>query len=177
MADDINLTQLKRHLKDRSHAELVLEIADLFRRFPNVREYYTAKIAPDGLRRSLAKAKKSIDNQFFPDRGFGKGRVSIAKKVIADFARLSPTPESMADLMLFTVETGIDFTSTYGDIDEEFYRGLESIYDRALRLISEKDLEGEFFERCKAIIDGEVYVGWGFHDILQEIYGTYFHDR
>jgi hypothetical protein len=174
MAGGINLTELKRYLKDRSREELVLEITGLFRGFPHVREYYAAKIGPDGLRRSLARAKKVIENEFFPERGFGKARFTVAKKAIAEFTRLSASPESIADLMLFTVETGIEFTRTYGDIDESFYRGLESMYERALRLISQKDLMRDFSDRCKAIIDEGVQVGWGFNETMQETYSGYF---
>lgn len=68
--------------------------------------------------------------------------------------------------MLYYVEQGVDFTNEYGDIDEPFYNSMESMFDQALKLILETDLQDTFFSRCRAIVKKTSHIGWGFHDNL-----------
>ena len=64
--------------------------------------------------------KEAVLECFFPKRGF-KLRLKDARKVISDFKKLEPDPESLADVMLYYVECGVRFTNDFGDIDEPFY--------------------------------------------------------
>ena len=87
---------------------------------------------------------------------------------------MSSSPEYIADLMLYFVETGIEYTSTYGDIDEAFYRSLEGLYSRALERIIDNHLAPEFSDRCETVIDNTVDIGWLFNENLSEIHAQYF---
>jgi len=173
MTSQIHLTQLKDYLSDHSCDELIAEISILFGRFAAVKEYYEVKLTPEGLQRSFAKYKAIISDEFFPKRGFGKARLSVAKKAITDFGKVSSSPEYIADLMLYFVETGIEYTSTYGDIDEAFYRSLEGMYSRALELIIDNHLAPEFSDRCETVTDNTVDIGWLFNENLSEIHAQY----
>ena len=42
MSKKITLTELKKHLRKKSDVELVEEIADLYKKFDSVKEYYRA---------------------------------------------------------------------------------------------------------------------------------------
>ena len=174
MTSQIHLTQLKGYLSGCSRDELIADISILFGRFAAVKEYYEVKITPEGLDRSVARYKEIISNEFFPERGFGKARLSVAKKAIADFGRVSSSPEYVADLMLFFVEMGIEFTSTYGDINEPFYRSLEGMYSRALQFIFDNDLAPHFSDRCQSIISNPPKIGWWFNENMAEIHRQYF---
>ena len=174
MTGQIHLRQLKQYLNDRSRDELIVEIRTLYGRFAAVKEYYEVKITPEGLDRSFTKYKKIISNEFFPERGFGKARLSVAKKAITDFGKLSSSPKYVADLMLFFVETGIEFTSTYGDIDEPYYRSLEGMYSRALQFMFDNDLAPHFSDRCQSIISNPPKIGWWFNENMAEIHRQYF---
>jgi len=166
MTSQIHLTQLKRYLNGRSRDELIADIGILFGRFAAVKEYYEVKLTPEGLQRSFA--------EFFPERGFGKARLSVAKKAITEFGKVSSSPEYIADLMLYFVETGIEYTSTYGDSDEAFYRSLEGMYSRALELISDNHLARQFSHRCESVIANTVDIGWLLNENLSEIHAQYF---
>jgi hypothetical protein len=174
MTGQIHLRQLKQHLNDRSRDELIADISILYGRFAAVKEYYEVKITPEGLERSFAKYRVIISNEFFPERGFGKARLSVAKKAITDFGKASSSPKYVADLMLFFVETGIEFTSTYGDIDEAFYRSLQGMYSRALECIFDNDLAPQFSDRCHSVISNLPKIGWWFNENLSEIHAQYF---
>ena len=174
MTSRLHLNQLRQYLNERSRQELIAEISSLYTRFAPVKEYYEILLAPDGLEHSLAKHKEIISNEFFPHRGFAKARLSVAKKAITDFAKLSSSSDAVADLMLLFVETGVEFTSTYGDIDESFYRSLVTMYSRALKLIFDNDVPSEFIDRCQSLIRTLPQVGFLFAENMNEIHAQYF---
>jgi hypothetical protein len=87
---------------------------------------------------------------------------------------VGPPPDSLADLMLFYVEMGVQFTNTYGDINEPFYSSMETMYQRAAQLISANELRDRFEGRCLKIVTDTRNIGWGFHDELSDIYHEYF---
>lgn len=121
----------------------------------------------------LEKYKKIIKNEFFPARGFGKVRLSIARKAVNDFKKITNSKTELADIMLFYVENGVEYTNDYGDIDEAFYSSMESVYESALSHISKSNLEDEFYECCDCVVSATSGIGWGFHDGLCDIFYTY----
>ncbi len=119
---------------------------------------------------SSNKFRKTIEYEFFPARGFGKARLAIAKKAITEFKRVSQTPDSLADIMLFYVEQGVMFTNEYGDINEPFYASMETMYEKTIELINQHKLHNIFQVRCQKVVKDTSDMGWGFHDTLQDIY-------
>jgi hypothetical protein len=79
----------------------------------------------------------------------------------------------MAELMLFYVENGVNYTDCYGDINEQFYLSMESMYERALDFITDNNLVDIFKERCLKVVNDTVDMGWGFHDQLFNTYLNY----
>lgn len=173
---DISLGSLKRYLKHVSREQLADEISDLFTKFESVRDYYHTKLLPEGETTVIEKYKDIIKNEFFPARGFGKARLSVAKKAVSNYKIVCRTKTSLADIMLYYVENGVEYTSTYGDIDEAFYYSLESMYKRAVELIVENELQEGFQERCQEIVDSAANIGWGFYDALGDMYDAYFEE-
>lgn len=165
-----SLTELRQYLKVRSQAELVEEIVELFRRMPAVKDYYQAKLTPQAESQVLDKYQKIIRDEFFPDRGLGKGRLSIARQAVNDYKRVAVHPASVADIMLFYVEQGVKFTTEYGDIDDPFYHSMESMYKKALAWIVKYGLDDGFKRRCRRIVTDTSEMGWGFHDVLTDLY-------
>jgi hypothetical protein len=98
----------------------------------------------------------------------------VGKKAISDYRKLKPSPDSLIDLLLCYVESGVDFTNEFGDIDEAFYLSLESVYHNAIKLIDKAMLHGKFVERAYQITKLTENIGWGFHDgICDCYYGIY----
>jgi hypothetical protein len=116
------------------------------------------------------KYKKIIKNEFFPARGYGNARLSVAKKAFSEYKQTSPSTEGLIDIMLFYVEQGVLFTDAYGDINEPFYNSMEGMYEKALAEIDRHGLHGDFYERCQSIVEDTSDVGWGFHDGLRDLY-------
>ena len=175
MASNIpTLTDLKQYLKKASKEDLIAEIAELYKRFDSVKDYYQVKLSPEADTQVSAKYKKIIEDEFFPKRGIGKARLSTAKKAVSDYKKVAETPLYVVDIMIFYVEQGIRFTNAYGDIDEPFYNSMESMYENALELVIKYNLQATFQERCRKIVKDTSHIGWGFHDGLSEIYSGAF---
>lgn len=170
----LTLRELKQHLKDKSHAELINDIAALFTRFDAVKEYYGLQLQGSYSQELLDKYKAVVRHEFFPARGHGNARLSIARRAITDYKKVSDSAEGLIDLMLFYVEMGVQFTNTYGDINEAFYNSMESVYDQATKLIAKHNLRDQFERRCQTIVKNSRSTGWGFHDTLSEIYDEIF---
>ncbi len=169
-----SLTDLKQYLKKCSSEELILEIAELYKRFDGVKDYYQVKLAPDSHNDVIKKYKKIIGDQFFPTRGLGKAKLSIAKKAITDYKKIAENAKDVVDIMLFYVEQGVLFTNEYGDIGESFYSSMESVYEDAVELMVKNRLHDVFQQRCLKIVKDTSGIGWGFHDTLDDIYSKAF---
>ena len=82
-------------------------------------------------------------------------------------------PKSIADLMLYYVECGVEFTNLYGDIDERFYSSLESMFADFVNLLN--SMENDAFyrrqaKRIQAVFADTRSIGWGFADEMARIY-------
>ncbi len=101
-------------------------------------------------------------------------RLSVARKAVTEVKKLGLTSESMADLMLFYVETGVEFTSDYGDINESFYNSMESMYLKALEYMEKEGLLKHFENRALQIVNKTSNIGWGFHDTLGDFFYKFY---
>jgi hypothetical protein len=166
----VTLNRLKQYLRDCSQEELITDVTELFKRFPSVKDYYQVKLYPQAQTEVLNKYKKTIEDEFFPGRGFGKARLSIAKKAISDYRKVCNNKIDTIDIMLFYVEQGVKFTLAYGDIDEAFYNSMEGMYEKALIAMNELNVKSVFEQRSKKIVTDTSGIGWGFHDTLSDIF-------
>jgi len=76
--------------------------------------------------------------------------------------------------MLFYVETGVQFTKDFGDMDESFYSNLTSTYYKALVIMYNNNLLDKFADRTLKVVDDTADMGWGFNDALSDIYTNFY---
>ncbi len=169
----MKINEFKRNLKELTKEQLIKDIADLYKKNEFVKDYYCSKFGNDNSLSILIKHKDIIENEFFPLNGFGKTRLSVAKKSITEFKKISNDKKLIAELMVFYVEMGVKYTDCYGDIDEQFYLSMESMYERTLKYIIDNNIVAMFTERCLKIVNDTKDMGWGFHDQLYEAYYSY----
>ncbi|VAW48267.1 hypothetical protein MNBD_GAMMA04-1009 [hydrothermal vent metagenome] len=170
----MKLNDLKRNLKETSREGLIKDILELYRKNDFVKDFYASKYADDDCPSILIKHKDLIENEFFPKRGDGKGRLSVAKKAISEFKKVSSNKEFIAELMIFYVEIGVRYTNEYGDIDEPFYCSMEGMYEKSLGYMKKNNLLELFGERAEKVVRDTSGMGWGFHDQLYEVYYQYY---
>ena len=170
----MNVSELKKKLKSKTQKELIDDIATLYKSFDVVKEYYQIRLSDDD-DNVLQKYKEIIEHEFFPvsDRKDPPARLSVAKKAITDYKKLTGSTENIADIMVFYVETGVRFTNEYGDISEAFYISMESMYEKSLNFIVNSGLDDIFNERLLAIVNDSDGIGWGFHDQLADLFFHY----
>lgn len=168
--------ELRKHLEARPHAELVDDLVRLFAKLDGVKEYYAARLGLGPNQELLEKHKAAVRKEFFPARGYGDARLSVARKAVNDYKKVSNHLPGLIDLMLFYVEMGVRFTNTYGDIDEPFYNSMESMYASALKQIAANGLYDAFRDRCYQVVEDTSEIGWGFHDELSNLYAEVFGD-
>ncbi len=171
MSKKITLSELKKYLRKKSDAELIEEIANLYKKFDSVKEYYRASFFNDD-EVVLQKYKDVITDEFFPKslHADPKARLSVARKAVRDYKKVSCSDSGYAEIMLHYVEVGIEFTNTYGGIDTPFYSSMANMYFDAANFIDKHNMVDLFQERLYKMVFDTQDCGWGFHDSLAETY-------
>lgn len=164
---------LRELLLAKPHEMLVEEIVGLSSRNDGVREYFAAQLGLGAQEDVIAKYKTKVRREF-SGRGQSLPNLSNARKAVMDYKKIAHSPASVVDLMLFYVESGVDFTSQFGDMYESFYNSVEKMYEQALKLVTQYQLHDQFEGRCKKIVRDTSGMGWGFHDQLAELYDETF---
>lgn len=173
----IGVKDLKQYLNTRSREQLIAETVELFSKIDSVKDYYRGKLNLGYSVEVSEKYKSVIKHEFFPARGFGRAHLSVARKAVSDYKKVSASKFGVADMMLYYVEMGVRFTNDYGDIDEPFYNSMESMYQSAVKYIVQHGMRSQFEERCRRVVSDTSGIGWGFHDGLSYIYEEHFKDE
>lgn len=164
--------QLKKHLAALTKEEVIALVLNLYDVKKEAKEYLEFIVNPDHDAK-YREYKQIISNEFYPKRGEPKLRFSICRSAISDFRKLKPQPIQLADLMLFYIETGVEFTVEFGDMWEQYYDTLVTNFDKAMKVITEFGLIKEFEPRIKKLLKSSEVCGWGFPDGLYDVYDEY----
>lgn len=170
----LNVTEVKNILKEQGREALIELIIDSYKNIPQLKEYITVKYAnKDTIEQIFEVYKNKVYEVFFPESMTARFKIMDAKKVINDFKKLGSDEKLVIELMIYYVEMGVEFTNTYGDIDESFYNSVENMYQAVINAINKhKNSENFniFRDKLKAIVDDTSGIGWGFHDELASMY-------
>jgi len=166
----MKIAELRYYLSKLSKKELETLIIDLVKRNAFNKDLLETKINPENEQTLNQKYRKVIKDEFFPDRGDAKLRYSNLRKALNEYKKISKNPELLADLMLYYVENGVEFTNEYGDINEEFYFKIENMFSTALDYIFKHNMEIKFEERCLTITINSRDIGWGFSDSMTDLF-------
>lgn len=166
-------TKLKKHLQTLTKEQIIELVAELYDARKEAKEYLELYLSPDS-KAEVEKRKDIIRGEFFPGRGFTT-TPSFSKcwKVISDFQKLRPDPHCVADLMLFYIEQGCEYSVTFGDMWEQYYTTLENNFEKAVRFIVNNGLALECYKRIEELLDKAQNCGWEFGDTLADIYFNY----
>lgn len=170
----MGLTDLKKELKKLDKDKLIDLVADLYKKNKFVKEFFDFYVNPDE-KEMFNKYRDKVFEAFYPKRG-DNYKLKDGKQAISDFKKLGTSADSLADLMLFYVETGVIFTNDFGDIDEPFYNSVASVYSQALTLMKKENLLDKFADRAGKVVSDTSAIGWGFHDYLGDIHSDFYVD-
>lgn len=124
----------KKYLAELPKEALEEQLLDLYERFGPVKTYYDFVFNPkeDKL---LAEAKARIRNEYFPlKRRRPRARRSVAQKFIRHFKTLRMQESLIADLMVFNLETALDFETTR-KVPDAFYKSMYNSFHEALEFV------------------------------------------
>jgi hypothetical protein len=168
------LTEIKKELKKLDKDKLIELISDLYKKNKSVKDFLDFYVNPKE-NELFETYRDKVFEAFYPKRGYSL-KLKEGKKAISDFKKFEPSPQLLADLMLFYVETGIQFTNEFGDINESFYSSLETTYVSALTLMHKERLLDKFADRAEKAVNDTTNIGWGFHDYLYSVYSDFYDD-
>lgn len=168
---DLRWFDLKKALQNADKKELINLIQDLYRLSEENRRYLLAGCMDPKAEPGVLEAyRQIIKNEFFPEKGHGTLRYSVAEKAIDSYSKASEDFEGKMELMFFYVENGVDFTNEYGDIDEEFYNKIVDMLEKFCTLLKTregKNLYPLFKKRLFEIRKKSEGIGWGFEDDVE----------
>ena len=137
---------LQQYIGNLKKKELEAQLADLYMRFPVVKEYYDFVFNPkeDKL---VQEAKTRISNEYFPiKRRKPKARRSVAQKYIKHFIKLGVDPHLIADVMLFNLEIAQSF-SLEKNVPDAFYKSMLNSFKEVVHYVSVNGLLHDFKDR------------------------------
>ncbi len=168
----MSLSDLRTELKKFDKNKLIDLISELYKKHKPLKEFFDFYVQPDE-KRLFEKQKTKVFEAFYPKRGFHL-KLKDAKQAISDFKKFAPSNYLLAELMLFYVECGVQFTNDFGDIDENFYLSMEKMFAQTLALMKKENLLDQFNDRADKILKDTDGMGWGFFESLCDIYYNYY---
>jgi hypothetical protein len=165
---------IRRHLSAQSKAALLALVKDLYDASSSNRDFLHARVqveAGDGT--AVDRYRRTIIEQFYPSRGFGKVNLAEARKAIRDYRKATGNLAGTIELMLTYVENGTQFTRDYGDINAAYYNSLESVLREMTQLLRKDGpaLYPQFRERIQRLEAHADQIGWGYGDALRDHVG------
>jgi hypothetical protein len=170
-------SKLKKELQRLTKEQLIEQILDLYDKNKAVKEFYNFYLNPRNEKELAEKYKKQIRKEFNVENPMrSTEKFSVAKRAIADFKGLQPSPEALADVMLYLPESACELTFSYGDYSEQFYNSAVNNYAAALEFINKNNLLDEFKIRAEQCVKWASVCGYGFADEIAEIFYDYYHE-
>lgn len=168
-------TELKKHLQTLTKDQVIEQVLELYGNCKPAKEYFEYLLNPNE-KEQFEKFKAVIINEFYPkgNRFNPTLRFSVAKKAIADFRVLKPSPSLLADLLVTLPEMACKFTNEYGDMTEQYYDSTVTNFETALKFLQQNNLLPDFKLRCKDCVKFAEPCGYGFADEISQLFYEYY---
>ena len=119
----------------------------------------------------LEKFKKIVLKEF--DDNYSRNpqcRFSVCRKALADFKKLAPSEDSLAEAMVFYVERVYEFSFYSGDLWEQYFDSAISNFRSTLKFLVKNNLLETMMPRIVQIMAWSWPCGYGFHDETGDIF-------
>ena len=168
-------TTLKKYLQSLTKEQIIEQVLSLYDTCKPAKEYLEYILNPDE-KEQFKKYKAIIINEFYPNGKLAepKTRFSVAKKAIADFRSLNPSPALLGDLMVTLPEMACQFTNDYGDMWEQYYTSAATNFELALKFLQKHNLMGQYKLRCQDCVKYAEPCGYGFADEIRDLFSEYY---
>lgn len=148
----------KKYIADLPKEALEAQLLDLYERFGPVKTYYDFAFNPKE-EKLLNEAKARIRNEYFPvKRRRPRARRSVAQKFIRHFRTLGMDGSMIADLMLFNLETALEFEASR-NVPQAFYKSMLNSFCEAQEFIVYHQVQ-EDLPRLRKVLDAVLERSW-----------------
>jgi hypothetical protein len=167
--DKITIANLKKTLSQKTKDELIQEISTLYENFSQVKDYYKAQ--GSDAKKVVKRYKDIIEKEFIvgKTRGLPKARLSVARKAVTDFKKITDNPELLAEIMFTYVESISWFNDECCVDTEKYYTSSENMFEGVLKLLQNNNILDKFEKRAHTIVK-KATDSYGYQDTLQERY-------
>ncbi|MDJ0707956.1 MAG: hypothetical protein QNJ46_32185 [Leptolyngbyaceae cyanobacterium MO_188.B28] len=165
---------VKAILVEKEKSELLGLVADLYSASAENKSFIHSRYSIGG--KTLEPYKRIISESLYPDVYKNKPiRLSVGKKAISDYFKSTKDKAGQLELMVHYLEMGNQFTVDFGDIDEQFYSSLESMFEKILTALRNQsaDVQEKYFSRLEDVVLSARNIGWGYYDYISDIFGEY----
>lgn len=170
-------TNIKSILAKKETPELLMLVKDLYALNKNNKTFIEARYLAG--ENTLEPFKKRIEDALYPDVMKDKPvSFSVGRKAISDYKKATKDADGTIELMILYVSTGTQFTLDYGDMYDEFYDSLISMFHSILKLLvkAESKTQDKFVAELSDIANSVRGIGWGYYDDLSGLLNEYFPD-
>jgi hypothetical protein len=168
---------IKNVLINQDNSELLNLIQDLYALNKNNKCFIEARYQTTNA--PLALYKKRIDEALYPDVMSNKPvNFSAGRKAISEYKKSTQDVNGTIALMVLYVKTGSQFTLDYGDMYDEFYDSLISMFHSILKVLVKADdaIQNKYVSQLGEIVNSVKDIGWGYYDDISELLYDYFPD-
>jgi hypothetical protein len=152
--------ELSKYLASLSKKELEKQVAELYDRLKEVREFYNFVFNPKE-DKMLEEAKFRISKEYFPPSGRKpKRRRSVAQKQIQNFLKLGVEPSLVAEVMVYNIEVAQAACAEKTITQDAFYTSILKSFREAVEFIGERGLRPKFNERLERIANNTYDQNW-----------------
>jgi hypothetical protein len=164
-------SDIEKPIKQFQKDQLLDLICDFYRLSPENKDFLHTRFSRN--EDPLPRYKKIIQDAIHPYLEDNEPlEIEKANDAINRYSKAVDNPIGEAELRIFYVECGNNFTLSYGDIDEDFYDSLLDMYEYAIETVLEtaKEEQDALQERLKEIMESASHIGWGYGDGLGDLY-------
>ncbi len=166
---------LKKELQKLTKEQIIEQVLDLYEKNKAVKEFYQFYLNPTSGKQLADKYKKLIRKEFNIENPMkSTERFSVAKRVISDFRNLQPSPEDLAEVMLYLPESACELTALYGDYSMQFYDSAFNNYKAALEFLKKNRLLQRFQDKALQCVKWSSCCGYSFADDMKYLYAQYY---
>lgn len=163
---------VRKILSKCSERDLIGLIADLYGLSKSNKDFLEARFLKNDA--VLSRYKDLVKQYIAPSEPWKNNQqISLkdAKKAISDYKKATHDPIGLIDLMICYVEYGTDFLCEFGDMYEQYYCSLESVFSNVLKLM--KNFEhteiANFENRLRSVVKKSRHMGWGYYDAISDM--------
>lgn len=173
----MGIRDVRSYLSQKTEKQLIEEIIDLIKIFPEVKEHYQARTSPADEAEILSKYKKIIQNQILPPQGFGKLDLPTIRKAVNQYKRVAVSFEGLVELLLHFVEQGSECVGQYGGIKDNFYGAMVAAFRDACQLVEINEAQKVWKDRFREIVWKASVAGYGCGADIQDLFDAFFGEK